>query len=279
MEHEFCFAGGALPPHNKTYLMGILNYTPDSFSDGALYFTPEKAALQAERMAEEGADLIDLGCCSTRPGAETASEAEELRRLREALPAVRRAVTLPISVDTFRPAIAREALALGAQILNDVSGRFSPGTAALVRETGAGWILMHTGNGPDSGAVCDYPDGVVAAVQRFFDEARASALAAGVRPEQLCFDPGFGFGKDEAQNIELLRGLDRLDTHGAALLAALSRKRFVGAISGESAPGDRAGGTLAAGLAALSKGADILRVHDVALHAAAVRATDRILRG
>ena len=278
MERIFAFKRGALPIGAKTYLMGIVNYTPDSFSDGALFFTPEKAAEHARRLAAEGADLIDLGCCSTRPGGAAADAKTELLRLKEALPAVRRAVDLPLSVDTFRPAVAAAALEMGADIINDVGGAVSPEMALVVKRAGAGWVLMHAGAGADAGAECEYPAGVAAAVQRFFDGAVESAAAFGIAPSRLCLDPGFGFGKNAAQNLELLRELASLQTGDCALLVALSRKRFVGAISGETDPTERTGGTLAADLAAVSKGADILRVHDVAAHAAAVRAADKIWR-
>ena len=279
MDRRFDFAGGSLPLGEKTYLMGILNYTPDSFSDGARFFTPEKALRRAEEMAAEGADLIDLGCCSTRPYGGITDEEEELRRFREILPPLRKAVALPLSVDTFRPAVARYALAQGADIVNDVSGVWNTEMADAVREHGAGWILMHAGGpGVKTADEIDYPGGVEQHVQAFFDDVLQNAARCGLPRERLCLDPGFGFAKTNEQNLRLLQRLDRLDAGGAALLAALSRKRFVGALSGETQAESRLFGTLAADIAAVQKGADVLRIHDVAAHAAAIRAADRIVR-
>lgn len=268
---EFCHAGGSLPLGNNVYLMGILNVTPDSFSDGGSFFAPEKALARGLALAAEGADVLDVGCCSTRPGGAYASEEEELSRLKSVLPALRRETRVPISVDTFRPAVARYALDAGADLINDVSGVFSAEMAAAVRAYGAGWVLTHAGNGAATAEVLEYPRGVTVHVQAFFDDMLQRCAAAGLRREQLCLDPGFGFAKTVSQNLRLLRELDRLRTGGAALLAGLSRKRFVGAVSGEADPAGRLYGTLAADLAAAERGADFLRVHDVAAHAAALR--------
>ena len=274
---RFRFQSGSLVGGGKPALMGILNVTPDSFSDGGVYFTPEAAAARAAEMQLAGADLIDIGACSTRPGGALTDEAEELRRMQAAFDAVRAAVTVPVSVDTFRPAVAAFALERGADIVNDVSGTVDPELADMVRRSGAGWILMHAGPaGAATADAPDYPGGVLRHVQAFFDDAVTKAAALGVPQAQICLDPGFGFAKTQEQNLELLRGLRTLDTHGCMLLVALSRKRFVGAISGETAPENRLFGTLAANAAAVAGGADILRVHDVAAHAPFVRALDRI---
>ena len=162
-------ASGTLTLGDRTLIMGILNVTPDSFSDGGLFLSPESAARRAAEMQAAGADLIDVGACSTRPWGERASEAEELKRLSAVFAAVRSAVDLPISVDTYRPAAARYALAAGAAIVNDVSGVVSPEMAEVVRGTGAGWILTHAGPaGLPTEAVPVYEGGVPADVQRFF---------------------------------------------------------------------------------------------------------------
>ncbi len=228
MERIFSFAGGSLPLGKKTYLMGILNITPDSFYDGGRYFDPAAALKKAVSLAEEGADIIDVGALSTRPNAERADEAEELRRLRSVLPRLRREAAVPISVDTYRPTVARYALGEGADIINDVSGRFSADIAALVKEYGAGWVLMHAG--PEDARTeteAAYPLGIVNHVQLFFDCVFQSAAQYEINAEQICLDPGFGFAKNAAQNNVLLKGLSLLNTKGAALLCALSRKRFV----------------------------------------------------
>ena len=217
---------------------------------------------------------------STRPGAVRADGAEELRRLRAVFDRVRAAVSAPISADTYRPEVARWALAHGAALINDVSGGVDPEMAAVVREAGAGWILTHAGgvNVPTE-SERGYPDGVLSDVQRFFDAVLTRTAALGVDPEQLCLDPGFGFAKSAAENVELLRGLKTLDTHGRPLLSALSRKRFVGALSGEAEAEGRLCGTLAANAMAVLSGAEILRVHDVAAHAPFVRALDGLKNG
>ncbi len=274
---KFRFVSGEFTAGEKTRLMGILNITPDSFSDGGAFFSPEAAAARAAQMEEDGADMIDVGACSTRPGGNRADEAEELGRLAAAFDSVRAAVRVPVSIDTFRPAVAAFALARGAAVVNDVSGTVNPDMAAVVKEYGAGWILMHAGPaGAATADAPDYPGGVLSHVQAFFDRAVEEAESLGVARERICLDPGFGFAKTEEQNLALLRGLGALDTHGCMLLAALSRKRFVGAISGEPEPENRLFGTLAANAAAMAAGADILRVHDVAAHAPFARAMDRI---
>ena len=261
----------------RTLLMGVVNLTPDSFFAASRAATAEAAAEAARRLAAEGADILDVGACSTRPGGEVIGEEEELRRIGQLLPAVLSAVDVPVSVDTFRPAVAEAALRSGAKIVNDVSGRFSEEMARLVRTTGAGYIVMHAG--PEGAATADrveYPLGVVNDVQHFFDEMRERLVGAGIAPAQLCFDPGFGFAKDVRQNTALLKNLGQLDTEGAALLVALSRKRFVGALSGAPDPEDRLPGTLAANVAAILHGADIVRVHDVKEHLPFVRLADGI---
>ena len=276
---RFSFAGGSLPLGTKTYVMGILNVTPDSFSDGGLYESPAQAAEKAAALAREGADIIDIGACSTRPDGVRISEAEELTRIRAVFDSVRAAISVPISVDTYRPAVAEYALRHGANIINDVSGGVSPAMAALIKQYDAGWILMHAGGAQAQTAdVLTYPDGVTADVQAFFDRAMELTAQHGLSPEQICLDPGFGFAKTQAQNIELLREYKRLNTRGAALLSALSRKRFVGALSGETDPAKRLYGTLAANAMAVAGGADIVRVHDVAAHVPFLLAADGLLR-
>lgn len=276
---QFSFAGGSLPLGEKTYVMGILNVTPDSFSDGGLFETPAAAAAKAAALEQQGADMIDIGACSTRPDGVRVSEEAELSRIRAVFDSVRAAVAVPVSVDTYRPAVADYALRRGANIINDVSGGVSPEMAALIKEYDAGWVLMHAGGAQARTAdVLDYPNGVTADVQAFFDRALEITARCGLRPEQICLDPGFGFAKTEAQNMELLRHLHELHTRGAALLSALSRKRFVGALSGEADPAGRLYGTLAANGMAVAGGADIVRVHDVSAHVPYLRAVDGLLR-
>lgn len=267
--HEF-------PLGKKTYVMGILNYTPDSFSDGGIYFTPEKALEHALEMQSQGADIIDIGANSTRPDAVILGAAEEKERLVPVIEAIRSNVTAAISVDTFYPVCAEAALRAGADIINDVSGVFNPETAKLAAKYGAGYVVMHNPCG--SAAVSEYPDGVVADLRKFFVDALELAAKFGLSKEQLCLDPGFGFGKTYEDNLEILRNLRWLKFKGVALLAAGSRKRFIGKATGEENSALRDSGTVAAHTAAIAGGADIIRVHDVFSGVQGARVADEIYR-
>lgn len=268
-KHEFSLG-------EKTYVMGILNYTPDSFSDGGNYFTPEKALERALEMQDQGADIIDIGANSTRPDAVILGAAEEKERLAPVLEAVCGNVKAAVSVDTFYPVCAEAALKAGADIINDVSGVFNPETAKLAAKYGAGYIVMHNPCG--SAEACDYPEGVIAQLRKFFVDAIELAAKFGLPKEQLCLDPGFGFGKTYEDNLEILRNLQWLKFNGVALLAAGSRKRFIGTASGEENPALRDPGTVAAHTAAIAGGADIIRVHDVFSGVQAARVADEIYR-
>ncbi len=267
--HEF-------PLGKKTYVMGILNYTPDSFSDGGIYFTPEKALEHALEMQSQGADIIDIGANSTRPDAVILGATEEKERLVPIIEAIRSNVTAAISVDTFYPVCAEAALRAGADIINDVSGVFNPETAKLAAKYGAGYVVMHNPCG--SAAVSEYPDGVVADLRKFFVDALELAAKFGLPKEQLCLDPGFGFGKTYEDNLEILRNLQWLKFKGVALLAAGSRKRFIGKATGEENPALRDSGTVAVHTAAIAGGADIIRVHDVFSGIQGARVADEIYR-
>lgn len=267
--HEF-------PLGKKTYVMGILNYTPDSFSDGGNCFTPEKALEHALKMQSQGADIIDIGANSTRPDAKILCASEEKERLAPVLEAVCGNVKAAVSVDTFYPVCAEAALKAGADIINDVSGVFNPETAKLAAKYGAGYIVMHNPCG--SAEACDYPEGVIAQLRKFFVDAIELAAKFGLPKEQLCLDPGFGFSKTYEDNLEILRNLQWLKFKGVALLAAGSRKRFIGTASGEENPALRDPGTVAAHTAAIAGGADIIRVHDVFSGVQAARVADEIYR-
>ncbi len=249
--------------NDKIYIMGILNITPDSFSDGGMYSDVDRAVCRALQMQNEGADFIDIGAVSTRPGASFVSQEKELNRLLPVLRALRDKLQIPVSVDTFRPEVAAAALQNGAAIINDVSG-YSDAMAAVVRQYKAGWVAVHSVGA--SAAEVTYPHGVVSAVQSFFDSFRNRAMQAGVAPEQIMFDPGFGFAKNTQQNKELLENLEKLNTDTSFLLTALSRKRFVGALTGVEDPARRLEGTLLFDRQAIEKGSCILRVHDVKEH-------------
>lgn len=266
----------SLPLGEKTYIMGILNITPDSFSDGGLWNEPRKAAEHARRMVEEGADIIDIGAQSTRPGHMEISAEQEIERL-GALFEVLGDLEVPVSVDTYYPKAARFALKMGAAIINDVSGIFNEEMAGAVREYGAGWVIMHTGGG-SADVVPVYKEGVVKSVKSFFEDTLFKCAAFGIDLSHVCLDPGIGFGKTYEDNLELIRRMNELKTPENALLAAASRKRVVGTATGVEKAGDRLIGTIAAHCACMAGGADIIRVHDVARSAESAKMSDAIYR-
>ncbi|MCL2495027.1 MAG: dihydropteroate synthase [Oscillospiraceae bacterium] len=232
--------------------MAILNVTPDSFSDGGLYFAPDKAIERAFELEAQGADILDIGGQSTRPGGEVISPEEEWRRLEPVLEGLRGKLGIPISIDTFYPEVAEKALALGASIVNDVSGIVSEEMAGVVRRYGARWVLMHNLGGADFEG--EYED-VVSEVYDKLEGMAGRAMALGIKKERLCLDPGIGFGKSREDDLRLLANLRHVKVPGFRLLVGVSRKRITG--------GSEAG-TLAAQVMAQLGGADILRTHDVA---------------
>jgi len=242
--------------------MAIVNATPDSFYDGNPHNTAAALLARAEQFIKEGANLLDVGGESTRPGSLPVSETAERARVIPLIKILNREWPgLPLSLDTTKLAIAEEGLENGVQIINDVSGQPSPELFALVKKFNAKLVLMHTRGTPQTMQTqTDYAD-VVQEVKHFLAEKTAQALAAGLTKEQLILDPGFGFAKTRAQNYELLKNLHELKTSGIPLLAALSRKSFL-STPGDT-PQDRLPQTLAANFMALEQGADILRVHDV----------------
>jgi len=233
-------------------IMGILNVTPDSFSDGGKYFSPGAAIERALELERQGADILDIGAQSTRPGCEMISPEEELRRLRPVLEGLRGKLGIPVSVDTFYPEVAEEALSLGVGMINDVSGIVNEEMAGVVRAYGASWVLMHNQGGADSEG--QYGD-VVRDVRAALEKMAERAMALGIIKERICLDPGIGFGKSREDNLRLLASLARVKAPGFPLLVGVSRKRVTG--------GSEAG-TLAAQVIAQMGGADILRTHDVA---------------
>ncbi|WP_022797697.1 dihydropteroate synthase [Thermus islandicus] len=249
---------------SRPRIMGILNLTPDSFSDGGLYLDPEKALARAREMVAEGADLLDLGAESTRPGADPVPPEEEKRRLLPVLEAVL-PLGVPVSVDTRKPEVAEEALRLGAHLLNDVTGLRDERMVALAARYGVAAVVMHMPV-PDPRAMmahARYGD-VVAEVKAFLQAQAERALKAGV--PQVLLDPGFGFGKLLEHNLALLKRLEEIAALGHPVLVGLSRKRTIGELTGVEEPGKRVFGSVAAHLYAVLKGARILRVHDVRAH-------------
>ncbi len=268
-KHEF-------PLGKRTYIMGILNCTPDSFSDGGLYNNPQSAVEHALRMQEQGADIIDIGANSTRPDAIILSGAEEKERLMPILEKVRKEVTAAVSVDTFYPSCAKAALEAGADIINDISGVFNSEMAELAKKYGAGYVVMHNPCG--AGTTAEYQGGVVNDIRNFFLDALRLAGECGLPKSSLCLDPGLGFSKTGNDNLEILRETEWLKFKGVALLVAGSRKRFIGQASGVEDSRQRDPGTVAAHTAAIAGGADIIRVHDVAAAVQGARVADAIYR-
>jgi dihydropteroate synthase len=244
-------------------LMGVVNVTPDSFSDGGLYLDPEAAIAHGRELAEAGAEILDVGGESTRPGAEEVGVEEELRRV---VPVVEglRGLEARISVDTSKASVAAAALDAGAEIVNDVTAlRGDPEMAALCAERGAGVVLMHMLGTPRTMQDDPRYDDVVAEVKAFLAGRLEAALAAGIPEEGIWLDPGIGFGKTLAHNAELLRRLGELGELGRPLVVGTSRKSFIGRLDGSPAS-ERLGGTIASSLLAAANGAEVLRVHDVA---------------
>jgi dihydropteroate synthase len=238
--------------------MGVVNITPDSFSDGGRFFKADLAIAQARKLAEEGADIVDIGGESTRPGAAPVSEDEELRRV---MPVLEKLADLCVSVDTRRPAVMKAALAAGASMINDVQALQASGAIDAVRSRNCAVCLMHMKGEPATMQQDPHYDDVVEEVKTFLKERVAAAQAAGVGRERLVVDPGFGFAKTAAHNLALLKNLGALDL-GVPLLAGLSRKSTLGRVTGRPAD-ERLAGSLAMALLALQGGARILRVHDV----------------
>jgi len=239
--------------------MGVVNVTPDSFSDGGVYYARDAAIAHARRLAEDGADIIDIGGESTRPGSAPVSEEEERGRI---LPVLEALGELCVSVDTRRPAVMRAALAAGASMINDVQALQAPGALDAVRDSQCAVCLMHMQGEPATMQREPHYDDVVAEVKAFLRQRLAAAEAAGIARERIVIDPGFGFGKTAAHNLTLLRRLDELGELGVPLLAGLSRKSTIGKITGRPA-GERLAGSVAMALIAAQRGATILRVHDV----------------
>jgi dihydropteroate synthase len=254
----------------RPIIVGILNATPDSFSDGGQFASTDAALAQVERMVAEGADAVDIGGESTRPqGAHAVSLEEEESRVLPIIRAVRsRFASLPISIDTTKSAVASAALAEGADIINDVSGfRIDPRMGEIAAAAQAGVVLMHSrGSVEEMGTYrhANYSDDVVADVQAELDRSLTTALEAGVDRRAIVLDPGIGFAKRSEQSLRVLAELERLISLGCAIMVGVSRKRFIGELSGVTTARDRVAGTVGANVAALLHGARLFRVHDVA---------------
>ena len=249
---------------DRTRVMGIVNVTPDSFSDGGDHASTDAAVAHALKLAEAGADLLDIGGESTRPGAQEVSLEEELRRVVPVIERLARQTGLPISVDTCKPEVMRAAVQAGAGMINDVCALRREGALDTAAALGVPVVLMHMLGEPRSMQEDPRYDDVVAQVHRFLAERIFAAELAGIPKKHLVADPGFGFGKTTAHNLELLAGLERLAELGVPVLAGLSRKRSIGELTGRQVPAERVAGSVAAHLLAAQRGARIVRVHDVA---------------
>jgi len=273
-DHEF-------PLGERTLVMGIVNVTPDSFSDGGLHAGPDDAIAHGLRLADEGADILDVGGESTRPGSDPVPVDDELARvvpvvagLREAAPA-----GVALSVDTRRPDVAQAAIDAGASIVNDVTAAAEPAMLEVARATGTGLVLMHMLGEPKTMQVDPTYDDVVAEVLDFLARRIGAAAAAGLERDRLCVDPGIGFGKNLVHNLALLHDIEAFERLRVPVLVGASRKRFIGQLTGVEEPAERVEGTAGAVAWCAAHGVDVVRVHDVLQMARVIRVVDAIARG
>lgn len=279
MKRQWKLARRALPYGERTLVMGILNVTPDSFSDGGQFVHPERALARAREMMTEGADIIDIGGESTRPGAQAVSTGEETRRVVPVVEALAKEISVPISVDTTKAEVARAALDAGAEIVNDISAlRFDPQLADAVARARAGLVLMHSRGTHDTLHALPPVADIFADTTTSLRRSIAEAARRGVGRDQMAVDPGIGFGKSMEQNVELVAKLNLLVDEFAEfpMLVGTSRKRFIGALTGDVAADERLHGTMATVVAAVLNGAHIVRVHDVGAAVQTVRVADAI---
>ncbi|MCI0532318.1 MAG: dihydropteroate synthase [candidate division Zixibacteria bacterium] len=262
--------------HSRTYIMGVLNVTPDSFSDGGRFLDIDSAIRQGISMAEEGADIIDVGGESTRPGSEPVPAQEEIKRIIPVITELASRINIPISVDTYKAEVARKALSAGAEIINDISAlRFDPEMADVAKEFNSGLVLMHMqGNPKDMQRAPVYND-VLAAIRDFFTEQTEFALSRGIDRSKIILDPGIGFGKTTEHNLRILQNLSYFKSLKFPLLIGVSRKSLIGNILNLPSA-ERLEGSLAGMVFAIQNGANIVRVHDVRESVRAARVIDRL---
>jgi dihydropteroate synthase len=278
---EWKLARRALNYGERTLVMGVLNVTPDSFSDGGKFFSLDHAVEQAQGMIAEGADIIDIGGESTRPGSEFVSEAEELRRVIPVIERLAANSSVPISIDTTKPAVARAALAAGAEIVNDISGlRFDQSIADEAAKANAGLLLMHSRGTPKDMQQTPFAEDVFADVVTGLRKSVSIAEERGVARERVAIDPGIGFGKSVAQNLELIRRLGDLTREFPELPVVIgtSRKSFLGKLLDGAPADERLYGTIATVVASVLNGAHIVRVHDVKAAVEVTRVADAIVK-
>ena len=249
---------------DRARVMGIVNVTPDSFSDGGQHAGVEAAVAHGLRLVDEGADMLDIGGESTRPGAQPVAIADELARVVPVIQALAGRVTVPISIDTSKPEVMRAAIQAGAGMINDVAALRGEGALDAAAALGVPVVLMHMQGEPRTMQSSPSYDDVVAEVHGFLAQRIFACEMAGIDKKRILIDPGFGFGKDLSHNLALLAGLHRFTELGVPVLAGLSRKRSIGELTGRERPGERVSGSVAAALIAVQRGASLVRVHDVA---------------
>jgi len=275
---SICYNGYSLEFGWKTYVMGILNITSDSFSDGGLYLGLDRAVARAKEMVAEGADIIDIGGESTRPYADPVPLAEEIARVIPVLERLVTEVNVPISVDTYKSEVARQALKRKATIINDISGlRADPQMAEVVAEFGCPVVVMHIKGTPKNMQENPVYDDVVGEVMAYLQGSIEMALQAGVQKEKVIVDPGIGFGKTASHSLEILHRLAEFKALGQPILTGTSRKSFIGKVL-DLPPAERLEGTAATVALSIAGGADLVRVHDVKAMKRVVRMTDAIVR-
>lgn len=271
--------GWALDLASRTHVMGVLNVTPDSFSDGGLYLSPEAAIQHGVRMAEEGADIIDVGGESSRPFSRRISAHEEMERVLPVIEALASSIKIPISIDTLKAEVAQEALKCGASMVNDISAlRYDPRMAEVAARAGVPVVLMHMKGSPEDMQINPVYGDVTAEVAAFLKERMSYAQECGVERGMLIIDPGIGFGKTIEHNLTLIRELAELRALQAPILLGTSNKSFIGRITGKE-PSQRMLGTMATVAAGVMNGADIVRVHNVKEAVETVKVIDAIKKG
>jgi len=269
--------GSTLLAGDRTLIVGVLNVTPDSFSDGGHHFDTAEAIDHALKMQADGADIVEIGGESTRPGARALSVEEELARILPVLTGLGNSLQVPISIDTSKSEVAHAALDLGASIINDVSAlRFDPKIADVALSAGAALVLMHMRGTPEDMQKMEPSPDIFAEVGKDFEAAIAEAEGRGVSRDRIILDPGIGFGKTQEQNLAVLNNLDRFSHFNLPLMVGTSRKSFIGRITGREAD-ERAFGTAASVTVAITRGAHFVRVHDVKEMADVVRVADAII--
>lgn len=270
-------AGKKLEFGKRTLIMGVLNVTPDSFSDGGHYNTFDSALAHADRMVSEGADIIDVGGESSRPGAEPVSEDEEKRRVLPLIEEFARRYEAPISIDTCKPSVARAAVDSGASIINDITALADSDMVHVAADAKVGVVLMHMQGTPRTMQVSPHYDSLISEIANFLSERVKKAVCGGISPDRLIIDPGFGFGKKYEHNLEILRRLKEFKSLGKPILVGTSRKSFIG-MTLDLPVEDRVEGTAATVAVAIMNGADIVRVHDVKQMKRVAKMTDAICR-